>query len=123
MPFGFIWKCDKCGYSIRTAGLFKFHIDENGNRKRFAHPIPSEVDKNATVMGYSQEGFCPHCKEIKDVIVATFPVPQNGPLGAEYKEFPAICDVCHTPLKDEIEGESCPKCGHGKFKEYGRFMS
>ena len=123
MPFGNIWTCTNCGNSVRTAGLFKFYIDKNGNRKRFAHPIPSEADKQATATGYSQEGFCPHCKEIRDVIVATFPVLQNGSIGAEYKEVPAICDVCHTPLKDNIENLPCPKCGIGKFKESGRFMS
>ena len=123
VPFGNIWTCTNCGNSVRTAGLFKFYIDKNGNRKRFAHPIPSEADKQATATGYSQEGFCPHCKEIRDVIVATFPVLQNGSIGAEYKEVPAICDVCHTPLKDIIENLPCPKCGIGKFKESGRFMS
>jgi rubrerythrin len=128
MPFGNIWTCNQCGYSIRTAGYFKFYVDKNGNRKRFAHPIPSEADKNATATGYSQEGFCPHCKEIRDVIVAIFPVPQNDLLDAhnpetKLKEFPAICDKCNTPLKDDLEGEICPKCNIGHFKESGRFMS
>ncbi|MFZ2036446.1 MAG: hypothetical protein WAU62_05965 [Dehalococcoidales bacterium] len=116
MPFGNIWTCNQCGYSIRTAGYFKFYIDKNGNRKRCGHPIPSTSDTKP--IGYSKEGFCPHCKEIKDVIVATF-TPQNP----EAKEVTAICNVCHTPLKDNLEGELCPKCNTGHFKESGRFMS
>lgn len=116
MPFGSIWTCDQCGYSVRTAAYFKFYIDKDGNRKRCSHPIPSKADKKAT--GYSKEGFCPHCKEIKDVIAATFS-PQNP----EAKEVPAICDQCKTPLKDDLENLPCPKCGKGKFKESGRFMS
>jgi rubrerythrin len=119
MPFGNIWTCDQCGYSVRTAGYFKFYIDKNGNRKRCGHPIPSASDKKAA--GYSKEGFCPHCKETKDVVVATFAVPQNSE--GEYKEVPAICNVCHATLKDNLEGEICPKCNVGHFKESGRFMS
>ena len=74
-----------------------FTHHKNGVLKRCGQPILST--SHTKPIGYSKEGFCPHCKEIKDVIVATF-TPQNP----EAKEVTAICNVCHTPLKDNLEG-------------------
>jgi rubrerythrin len=65
--------------------------------------------------------------------VLEFNESQNGPLLAliayyerpetEHAEFVAVCDKCGGKLTDEIEGELCPKCNKGHFKEDGRFMS
>ena len=114
MPFGYIWTCDQCKHSIITAGIFTFYIDKKGNRIRCAHPIPSEAEKNITKIGATRDAYCPHCKQIRDVTVMVFANPK--------KKFPAICDVCHTKLIENLEGVSCPKC-EGHFRETGRWMS
>ena len=114
MPFGNIWTCTNCGNSVRTAGLFKFYIDKNGIRHRCGHPIPSEADKRYGASGYSCEGYCPRCRQIKDVVVAEF---------NPRREFEAVCDICGEKLLDNLEDLPCPKCGKGVFGESGRFMS
>jgi len=114
MPFGYIWTCDSCGNSIITAGLFTFRIDKNGNRVRCGHPVYSKADRKAVKVGASRDAYCPHCKEIKDVIVMTFANPK--------KKFPAVCDICGEKLLENLEGVSCPKC-EGHFRETGRWMS
>jgi rubrerythrin len=133
VPFGFIWKCDKCGYSIRTAGLFEFYIDEFGLRQRYGHLSRSAKAKQAGVMGFSVEWYCPTCRSVRDVVVMEFNDSQKGPLPAlmayydrpetEHEEFEAVCDKCGSKLTDEIESEICPKCNKGRFVEDGRFMS
>jgi rubrerythrin len=113
VPFGNIWTCTNCGHSVRTAGLFKFYIDNNGIRHRCGHPIPSEAEKRYGASGYSLEGYCPF-HGVRDVIIAEFE-PQ--------REFKNICDVCGEKLLDNLKNLSCPKCGKGKFKEAARWMS
>ena len=114
MPFGNIWTCNQCGHSVRTAGLFKFYRDKNGIRHRCGHPVPAKADKNYIASGYSCEGYCPQCQQIRDVVVAEF---------KPRKEFKAVCDVCGTKLIDNLNNVPCPKCNIGHFKEDGRFMS
>jgi rubrerythrin len=133
MPFGNFWTCDNCGYFVRTSGVWEYYIDKHGNRQRYGHPTPnSRAAKKAGVKGFTQEGYCPSCREEKDVIVAKFASPLNGSLEAylafdnpdiKHQEFPPVCDKCNTPLKDDLLNLPCPKCGIGKFKESGRFMS
>ena len=129
MPFGNIWTCNQCGYSIRTAGLFEYYIDEFGLRQRYGHLSRSEKAQKAGVRGFSVEWYCSQCKSVRDVSVLEFNDSQNGPLPAlmayykEHAEFEPICDKCGGKLTDEIEGELCPKCNKGHFKEDGRFMS
>ena len=115
MPFGYVWTCDNCNYAVITAGLFTFRIDEHGNRVRCAHPVYSKADRKAVKIGASRDAYCPHCKEIKDVVVYIFADPT--------KKFPAVCDVCHTKLLDNLEDIPCPKCRYGHFREEGRWMS
>ena len=114
VPFGIIWTCNQCGYSVRTAGYFKFYIDKNGSRKGFAHPIPSKSEKNYVASGYSREGYCPQCQQIRDVVVAEF---------EPRKEFEATCDICGEKLLDNLENLTCPQCGKGVFREEARWMS
>jgi ribosomal protein L44E len=133
MPFGFIWKCDKCEYSIRTAGLFEFYIDEFGLRQRYGHLSRSAEAQKAGVMGFSVEWYCPTCRSVRDVGVIEFNDSQKGPLPAllayynrpetQHEEFEAVCDKCGEKLTDEIAGELCPKCNIGRFVEDGWFMS
>ena len=134
MPFGTVWKCNHCNYSIRTSALWEFYIDEFGLRQKYGHPGPnSEQAKNAGVMGFTAEWYCPVCRSIHDVVVIEFNQPQNGSLGAlmayydkpdvQHTEYNPVCDKCGIKLRDDLEGELCPKCGKGKFTEEGRFMS
>jgi hypothetical protein len=134
MPFGYDWKCNHCNYSIRTSALWEFYIDEFGLRQKYGHPGPnSEQAKNAGVMGFSAEWYCPTCRSVRDVVVIEFNDSQKGPLPAlmayydrpetEHEEFEVICDKCGGVLRDDIEGELCPKCNVGHFVEDGRFMS
>ena len=108
------------GLAINVAILFgqlayfKFYIDKNGNRKRCGHPVPSKSDKHHVASGYSCEGYCPQCRQIKDVVVAEF---------EPRKEFEAVCDICGTKLLDDLENLTCPQCGKGRFKEEARWMS
>ena len=114
MPFGNIWSCDKCSNSVITAGLFTFRIDKNGNRQRCGHPVYSKADRKAVKVGAIKDAYCPHCKEIKDVVVYIFANPK--------KKFPFVCDICGEKLLDNLENELC-KCGKGHFRETGRWMS
>ena len=133
MPFGNIWTCTQCGYSIRTSGVWEYYIDKHGRPQRYGHPYPnSRAAKKSGVKGFTQEGYCPSCRDVRDVIVAKFASPLNGSLEAllafdnpdiKHQEFPPICDKCNIPLKDNLEGDSCPKCNIGHFVEDGRFMS
>jgi rubrerythrin len=133
LPFGFIWKCNKCGYSIRTSALWEFYIDEFGLRQKYGHPFPtSRAAKNAGVRGFAVEWYCTACKSVRDVSVIEFDKAQPGSLGAlgaymftdvPHEEFEPICDKCSGKLTDDIEGKICPKCNVGHFEEEGRFMS
>ena len=133
MPFGTVWKCNNCGYQLRTSALWEFYIDEFGLRQKYGHPGPnSEHAKNAGVMGFTAQWFCPVCRSIRDVVVIEFNRAQPGSLGAlgaysftntPRQEFEAVCDKCGTKLIEDLEGELCPKCGKGKFVESARFMS
>jgi predicted nucleic acid-binding Zn ribbon protein len=115
MPFGYVWTCDQCNHSIITAGLFTFRIDKNGNRIRCGHPVYSEADRKAVKVGASRDAYCPKCGEIKDVVVYIF--------ADRKKKFPAICEICHTKVKENLENVPCPKCKDGHFRETGRWMS
>lgn len=133
MPFGTVWKCDKCGYQLRTSALWEFYVDEFGLRQKYGHPGPnSEQAKNAGVRGFSVQWYCSRCRSVRDVSVLEFDKAQPGSLGAlgtysftdkPCQEFEAVCDKCGTKLIDELEGELCPKCGKGKLTEEARFMS
>jgi Zn finger protein HypA/HybF involved in hydrogenase expression len=133
MPFGTVWKCNHCNNSLRTSGLWEFYIDEFGLRQKYGHPFPtSRAAKNAGVQGFSVQWYCSRCRSVRDVSVLEFDKAQPGSLGAlgaymftnlPYEEFEAICDKCGAKLKDDIEGELCPKCNAGHFQEQARFMS
>ena len=133
MPFGYDWTCDNCNYTIRTAGLFEFYRDELGLRHRYGHPFPTtDESKRSSVKGFTAVWYCTKCQQLREVVVVEFVRSQGGSLGAclayddpevERTEFPAVCDVCNAPLKDDIEDEPCSRCGKGKFTEEARFMS
>ena len=133
MPTGFIYKCTNCGYAVTLSGIWEFYIDEFGLRKRYGHLARSVEVQKAGVMGFSVEWYCPTCRSVRDVSVLEFSDSQKGPLPAlmayyerpetEHEEFEPICDKCSGELTDEIEGELCPRCNVGHFKEDGRFMS
>jgi ribosomal protein S27AE len=39
------------------------------------------------------------------------------------EDVPVLCDKCGAEMSEDLDGLPCPKCGIGKFKESGRFMS
>ena len=133
MPFGFIFKCDSCLAEIRVSGLWEYYVDKKGFRQRYGHPGPnSNQAKKAGVKGFTFDGYCPTCREVRDAIVIEFVEPQSGSLGAclafknsdvQHQEFDAICDKCGTKLIDDLENELCPKCSAGHFIETARYMS
>jgi rubrerythrin len=133
MPFGTVWKCDKCDYTMRTSGLWEYFIDEFGLRQKYGHPLPtSKAAKNAGVRGFSVQWYCPRCRSVRDVAVIEFDKAQSGSLGAlgaysftdtPRQEFDPVCDKCGAKLIDNLENEPCPKCNVGHFEEEARFMS
>jgi hypothetical protein len=134
MPFGYDWKCNNCGYQLRTSALWEFYIDEFGLRQKYGHPCPnSEQAKNAGVMGFSAEWYCPTCRSVRDVVVLEFDKSKSGPLAAlmayydrpetDHEEFEVICDKCGEKLIDDLENVTCCRCNAGRFQEESRFMS
>jgi hypothetical protein len=133
MPFGYDWTCDNCNYTIRTSGLWEFYRDRLGLRHRYGHPTPkSDEAKRAGVKGFTGVLYCTKCRQLREIVVYEFDQPQNGSMGAcmsfsnpkiPHKEYKTVCDICGNHLKDRIGNICCPKCGKGKFKESGRFMS
>jgi hypothetical protein len=133
MPFGTVWKCNQCGFVIRTSGLWEYFIDEFGLRQKYGHPLPiSKAAINAGVRGFSVQWYCSRCRSVRDISVLEFDKPQPGSLGAlgaysftdtPLQEFEAVCDKCSEKLIDDLENEVCPRCNAGHFIEESRFMS
>jgi Zn finger protein HypA/HybF involved in hydrogenase expression len=133
MPFGFIWKCNKCEYSVTTSGLYFYFVDKTGLRKRYGHLGRSEEAKESGISGFTVEWYCSKCHSLREAVVLQFDHPQNGPVAAfmeywnnlksENKDFEIVCPKCGAELFDDLKGFPCPKCEKGKFKEDGRFMS
>jgi ribosomal protein S27AE len=65
------------------------------------------------------------------VPVLEFDKSKNSPLPAltdhydkpDVEDVPVLCDKCGSEMSEDLDGLPCPKCGKGKFKESGRFMS
>jgi len=132
MPTGVIYKCNNCGEAVTLSGLFEYYIDESGLRKRYGHLNRSDKAKQTGVMGFSVEWYCRQCQKVREAVVVEFSSPRNGPLDSclaysdpavEHKYFLAVCNKCNSVLVENLNGLPCPKCGIGKFKESGRFMS
>jgi predicted RNA-binding Zn-ribbon protein involved in translation (DUF1610 family) len=132
MPTGFIYKCNNCGEAVTLSGLFEYYIDESGRRKRYGHLNQSDKAKQNGVMGFSVEWYCCKCQKVREVVVVEYSSPRNDPLDSclaysdpavEHKYFLAVCNKCNSVLVENLNGLPCPKCGIGKFKESGRFMS
>jgi Zn finger protein HypA/HybF involved in hydrogenase expression len=66
-------------------------------------------------------------------VVLQFDHPQNGPVAAcmeywnnlksENKDFEIVCGECGSELFDDLNDLPCPKCGKGKFRKSGKFVS
>ena len=131
MPFGSIWTCNNCHYEVTVSGMWDYYIDENGTRKRCAHLSRSAEAQKSLITGCSVEWYCPTCRSVRDVPVLEFDKSKNSPLPAlsdhydksGVEDVPVLCDKCGSEMSEDLDGLPCPKCGKGKFKESGRFMS
>jgi predicted RNA-binding Zn-ribbon protein involved in translation (DUF1610 family) len=117
---------------VTVSSGWEYYIDSNGIRKKCGHPAMSIEAKKFGVKGFTAEWYCPKCHQLRDAVIAEFSSPRNGSLDAclayndpavEHKYFLAICDACGSVLVENLNGLPCPKCGKGKIKESGRFMS
>jgi len=132
MPFGFIYQCNKCSYEVTVSSCWEYYIDSNGIHKKCGHPAMSAEAKKYGVKGFMSFWYCPKCQQLKEAVIAEFSSPRNGSLDAcltysdpdvEHNDFIAVCDACNSVLIEDLNNLPCPKCGVGKFKESGRFMS
>ena len=133
MPDGFIWKCNKCEYSVTTSGLYFYYVDKLGKRQRYGHLGRSEKAKESGINGFTVEWYCSKCQSLREAVVLQFDHPQNGPIAAfmeywnnlksENKDFEIVCDKCGSQLFNDLNDLSCPKCGKGKFSKSGNFVS
>ena len=72
------WKCNACGYIVRTSGPWEFYRDDCGERKPYGHPVArSREARESGIKGLSTCGFCPTCDEVRDVIVREFEKPER----------------------------------------------
>ena len=132
MPFGYVYHCNKCSHEVTVSSGWEFYIDPNGICKKCGHPTMSDEAKKYGIKGFMAFWYCRQCQQLRDAVIAEFSSPRNGSLDAclaysdsdvEHKYFLAVCDACGSVLVENLNGLPCPKCGKGKFKESGRFMS
>jgi len=134
MPVGNIWECDNCRFSICTSGLNFYYVDKLGQRQRYRRYARSKESTNESgINGFTVEWYCSKCRSLRETVVLQFDHPQNGPIAAfmeywnnlksEHKDFEIVCGECGSQLFNDLNDLSCPKCGKGKFKESGRFVS
>ena len=132
MPFGFIYQCNNCHFEVTVSSGWEYYIDLNGVRKKCGYPAMSDEAKKYGVKGFMVFWYCRQCQQFKESVIAEYTSPSNGPLDSclaytdstvELKYILAVCDKCGSVLVENLNGLPCPKCGIGKFKESGRFMS
>lgn len=128
MGAAFIWRCDKCGHTVRTNGPWEFYRDKNGKRKFFGHPFPvSEEAVEAGIAGLSAVLYCPVCDRTTNRIIVEYETPTDElsvwidgvkPQDKYLKPDAVKCRKCGNSklLLDEAGVEvQCPKCGEGKL--------
>jgi ribosomal protein S27AE len=132
MPFGFIYQCNNCHFEVTVSSGWEYYIDLNGVRKKCGYPAMSDEAKKYGVKGFMVFWYCRQCQQFKESVIAEYTSPSNGPLDSclaytdstvELKYILAVCDKCGSVLVENLNCLPCPKCGIGKFKESGRFMS
>ena len=83
MASGYVYRCDDCGYSVRTSGPHEFYRDKKGRRKPYGHPTPASREaEQRGIYGFSAEMYCPHCDQVYDVIMFERDEPGLSPLSA-----------------------------------------
>ncbi|TET77632.1 hypothetical protein E3J38_09685 [candidate division TA06 bacterium] len=103
----YVYRCDKCSYSVCTSGPWEFYRDTQGNRKPYGHPEPtSEEARLRGIYGLSGDLYCSDCGKVFDLIVVEFKKPSHDSLSVW---------SCRCEPKDEFKQQGmvkCPECGN-----------
>ena len=108
------WKCEKCGWEVRTSHSHEFYIDKNGQRKGYGHPSPhSKEAEEQGVKGLLIYGYCPKCDKVTEAVVREFDKPlYEGWWHTKGQEKEPVCETCGTQLVESFMDKPCPKCGY-----------
>jgi hypothetical protein len=130
MGTGYIHKCDKCGYSVKTSGPWEFYRDNEGRRKHYGHPVAISDEARAKgIYGLSGILFCRDCNKTSDLIIVEFKEASPDALSVwsgkcepkdDYKKHEAIkcpeCGCSNLILGTKENTKTiCPKCKEGKL--------
>jgi rubrerythrin len=115
---GLTWKCKNCSYEVVITDGWEFYLDGSHKRQRYTSPLPIVSPGIANVEGFSSDLYCPHCQDVRDVVIEDFgkTVKPDG-RDADKSETQPLCDICGTRVKRALDAsDRCPKCTTGTFK-------